>query len=152
MTCDTCTSQRQLFSFVIAIVNAQKKNYGIFAFYFRVGRFVFSLYLMTVGHYRRMRHFVVKLYFAWFLFISTGNAVGVVDIAIRSHQQHAARLPKFWAHTGLCPPAPTNDAFVLNAFFSGKSMRLCMELISVLPNSGLQTVRIHWLLNLIRVV
>lgn len=80
-----------------------------------------------------------------------GNVEVLVDIVIRSKQSHVTKLEKFWAHTGFCPPAPTNDAVVLNGFFGGKSMRLCMEMVSA-ANDGLKTVRIHWLFNLIRIV
>lgn len=115
---------------------------------------------MAVRLYLRQRKFLLNVIFACALFgflISTlppvaGNAEAVLDIAIRSQQSHVRKLPKFWAHTGLCPPAPTNDAVALNAFFGGKSMQFCMEMVSVLPNAGLKTVRIHWLLNLIRVM
>lgn len=117
---------------------------------------------MPVGHYRRERkYFVVNVCFACFVFVFrmsqlqptvAGNAEVVMDIEIQSQQSQVRKLPKFWAHTGLCPPAPTNDAVVLNSFFGGTSMRLSMEMISALPNAGLKTVRIHWLLNLIRVV
>lgn len=62
------------------------------------------------------------------------------------------KMPRFWTNTGFCPPAPTNSTAAITDFFFSQDVGLNLELISALPNNryGIQTVRIHWLMNLIR--
>lgn len=75
----------------------------------------------------------------------------VVRISLSNTRFH--RMPaQFWSNTGFCPPAPTNDATALAAFFNGRAVRLQLDLMSALPATGPDriAVRVHWLLNLIR--
>lgn len=63
------------------------------------------------------------------------------------------KITRFWTNTGFCPPAPTNHTKVITDFMLSHDVRINLELISALPNhrSGIQTIRIHWLINLIRI-
>lgn len=59
-------------------------------------------------------------------------------------------LPRFWTNTGFCPPAPINDNSTIS-FFLSDDVATNIEIISALPNNALQTIRIHWLLNMIHI-
>lgn len=54
-------------------------------------------------------------------------------------------LPRFWTNTGFCPIG-TN---ISEALLSNDTL-LNIELLGTLPNNGLKTIRIHWLIDLIK--
>ncbi|GFS09916.1 alpha-L-iduronidase [Elysia marginata] len=53
----------------------------------------------------------------------------------------------FWRSTGFCPPQPHNDA----SFDLSSDMAQNLAYIGALPFNGITQVRIHWLLDLIKV-
>lgn len=57
------------------------------------------------------------------------------------------KLPRFWTNTGFCPTAPINQS---ESYFLSNDVKLNLEIISSLPNHGLSHVRVHWILELIR--
>lgn len=57
-------------------------------------------------------------------------------------------LKQFWKSTGFCPPEPHQDAY---KFDLGGDMRQNLALIGAVPHSGIEQVRIHWLLDLVTV-
>lgn len=59
-------------------------------------------------------------------------------------------LPRFWTNTGFCPPAPIHDNATID-FFLSDDVSTNIEMIGALPNQALSTIRIHWLLNLVRI-
>ncbi|XP_058059524.1 alpha-L-iduronidase [Anopheles bellator] len=99
--------------------------------------------------------------FAW-LFVAILASVrggAVVQIAplplmISLHQStngerlHAQRMEPFWASTGLCPPEPRNNTAT---FLLSRDSLLNLQLIGSLTDRAISHVRIHWLLELIRV-
>ncbi|XP_048359812.1 alpha-L-iduronidase isoform X2 [Sphaerodactylus townsendi] len=62
--------------------------------------------------------------------------------------QPQRELKHFWKSTGYCPPLPHNRA---DLFDLSKDQILNLAYISSVPHSGIEQVRIHWLLELIRV-
>ncbi|XP_078396513.1 alpha-L-iduronidase isoform X3 [Cetorhinus maximus] len=76
------------------------------------------------------------------------------------HQQHAPQsysiivdaskaqreLKHFWRSTGFCPPLPHNKADV---FDLSRDQQLNLAYIASVPQSGIEQVRIHWLLELV---
>lgn len=56
-------------------------------------------------------------------------------------------LHPFWRSTGFCPPQPHNDG----SFDLSPDMAQNLAYIGALPFNGITQVRIHWLLDLIRV-
>lgn len=54
-------------------------------------------------------------------------------------------LPRFWTNTGFCPIGKN----ISEALLSTDTL-LNIELLGTLPNYGLKTIRIHWLLDLIK--
>lgn len=70
---------------------------------------------------------------------------------IQFNQQTYKTLPRFWTGSGLSPsaPLPFNRSYVVQQLLSN-DMFLNMEYIAALPNSGIQYIRIHWLLTLIK--
>ncbi|XP_041053905.1 alpha-L-iduronidase isoform X4 [Carcharodon carcharias] len=77
-----------------------------------------------------------------------------------AHQQHAPQsyslivdaskaqreLKHFWRSTGFCPPLPHNKADV---FDLSRDQQLNLAYIASVPQSGIEQVRIHWLLELV---
>ncbi|XP_013389365.1 alpha-L-iduronidase [Lingula anatina] len=59
-----------------------------------------------------------------------------------------ANLSHFWESTGFCPPAPHQDAA---AFDLGTDMLHNLAYIAAVPNGGIKQVRVHWLLDLVKV-
>lgn len=57
-------------------------------------------------------------------------------------------MRQFWKSTGFCPPLPHDEA---ERYFLGKDQRLNLAHISSVPHGGIVQVRIHWLLDLIKV-
>lgn len=62
------------------------------------------------------------------------------------------QLPRFWKNCGFSPPAPLpiNNAQVTSELLS-KDVYLNIEYLAALPNFGIQYVRIHWLLSMLKV-
>ncbi|XP_030050325.1 alpha-L-iduronidase isoform X2 [Microcaecilia unicolor] len=57
-------------------------------------------------------------------------------------------LQHFWKSTGFCPPLPHNRSDV---FDSSKDQQLNLAYVSSVPQSGIEQIRIHWLLDLITI-
>ncbi|XP_066473945.1 alpha-L-iduronidase isoform X1 [Tiliqua scincoides] len=72
-----------------------------------------------------------------------GPVVINVDVS-----QAERELKHFWKSTGYCPPLPHNRA---DLFDLSKDQILNLAYISSVPHNGIEQVRIHWLLELIRV-
>lgn len=62
------------------------------------------------------------------------------------------RLPHFWTNVGFSPaaPLPLNNTQVAEVLLSTDVQRN-LEIIAALPNDAIASVRIHWMLSLIRV-
>lgn len=84
-----------------------------------------------------------------FLFIYNCSAISILNIQF--NQQTYKTLPRFWTGSGLSPsaPLPFNRSDVVQQLLSDH-MFLNMEYIAALPNSGIQFIRIHWLLTLVK--
>ena len=52
-------------------------------------------------------------------------------------------MERFWTNSGFSPMGNYSN------FLQSKDTQLALELMSSLPNQGLNSVRIHWLLDLI---
>ncbi|XP_067125759.1 alpha-L-iduronidase isoform X2 [Centruroides vittatus] len=57
-------------------------------------------------------------------------------------------LKHFWKNTGLCPPDPHQEA---HKYLLNDQMKHNFALIGSLPHNGIEQVRIHWLLDLVKV-
>ncbi|XP_040273967.1 alpha-L-iduronidase [Bufo bufo] len=57
-------------------------------------------------------------------------------------------MKHFWKSTGFCPPLPHDQA---ETYFLGRDQRLNLAYISSVPHGGIVQIRIHWLLDLIKV-
>lgn len=59
-------------------------------------------------------------------------------------------LPRFWTNSGFSPSAslPFNRSGVANQLQS-PAVYQNLEFVAALPNSGIQHIRIHWLLTLV---
>lgn len=66
--------------------------------------------------------------------------------------KNVKKLSRFWTNTGFCPPAPTDNSSTLAEFFLSEKVTRNLDYVSALPNNGLKSVRIHWLINLIEFV
>ncbi|XP_071792677.1 alpha-L-iduronidase-like isoform X1 [Asterias amurensis] len=59
-----------------------------------------------------------------------------------------ADLKNFWASTGFCPPLPHQKA---SSYFLNESEHQNLIFIGSVPNQGIQQVRVHWLLDLVKI-
>ncbi|KAH3708034.1 alpha-L-iduronidase-like isoform X2 [Dreissena polymorpha] len=75
------------------------------------------------------------------------NLVAGVQIHVRTSEA-VGPLRHFWQSTGFCPPLPHMDAA---AFDLSHDMQYNIAMIGSMPRSGIEQVRIHWLLDLITV-
>lgn len=57
-------------------------------------------------------------------------------------------LPRFWTNTGFAPPDPVEN---VDEFFNSDDVKTNLEIIGSLPNHGIKNIRVHWLLNLLRI-
>lgn len=55
-------------------------------------------------------------------------------------------LRPFWRSTGFCPPLPHDQA---DQFDLSWDQQLNLAYIGAIPHSGIEQVRVHWLLSLI---
>uniref|UniRef100_A0A671QI95 Glycosyl hydrolases family 39 N-terminal catalytic domain-containing protein n=1 Tax=Sinocyclocheilus anshuiensis TaxID=1608454 RepID=A0A671QI95_9TELE len=55
-------------------------------------------------------------------------------------------LKHFWRSTGFCPPQPHSDAHLYDL---SPEQQMNLALIGSVPHSGIQQVRIHWMLELV---
>lgn len=90
-----------------------------------------------------MNNIVLSMIFIKTIYCASGD----LNIRIPKYTKY---LPRFWTNTGFCPPAPINGNSTIN-FFLSDDVATNIEIISALPNNGLHTIRIHWLLNMIRI-
>ncbi|XP_052770728.1 alpha-L-iduronidase-like isoform X2 [Mya arenaria] len=58
-------------------------------------------------------------------------------------------LKHFWKSTGFCPPLPHESA---SGFDLGGDMSYNLAMIGAIPRSGIEQVRIHWLLDIVTVI
>lgn len=81
-------------------------------------------------------------------FIIWCDAILVLNIS--SNDQSYTRLRRFWTGSGLSPsaPLPINRTAIIQQLLND-DMYKNMEYVSALPNSGIEHIRIHWLLSLI---
>jgi len=68
-------------------------------------------------------------------------------INIEVSDAYISKLEHFWRSTGLCPPQPHQE---IDKFLLSNDMKQNFLLISSTPHKGLQQIRIHWLLDLIK--
>ncbi|XP_029458215.1 alpha-L-iduronidase isoform X3 [Rhinatrema bivittatum] len=72
-----------------------------------------------------------------------GSYVIDVDASITNNT-----LQHFWKSTGFCPPLPHNRA---DLFDTSRDQQLNLAYISSVPQSGIEQIRIHWLLDLVTI-
>ncbi|XP_043239956.1 alpha-L-iduronidase-like [Amphibalanus amphitrite] len=73
------------------------------------------------------------------------GAQAVADVQVDAGQP-VGPLPHFWTSTGFCPGMPHQDPIKL----TGRDVITSLSLIGGLPWRGLQQVRVHWLLDLVK--
>lgn len=81
------------------------------------------------------------------LFLSAFQRSSSIALFVNSSVQ-TGDIKQFWRSTGFCPPKPHQDAYKFD--LSG-DMRQNLALIGAIPHSGIEQVRIHWLLDLVTV-
>lgn len=71
-----------------------------------------------------------------------------IEIDFSDATKEMKKLPRFWTNVGFSPPEPVDkvDEYMMNI-----DVHRNLEIIGSLPNKGIENVRIHWLLNLIKV-
>ncbi|KAK7496613.1 hypothetical protein BaRGS_00012265 [Batillaria attramentaria] len=69
-------------------------------------------------------------------------------VLVLNASQSGTPFPHFWQSTGFCPPKPHQDAA---GFDLGPDMIQNLAYIGAVPHCGIQQVRIHWLLDLVKV-
>ena len=74
-------------------------------------------------------------------------SAALYDVEVNSSDVRGS-LDHFWRSTGFCPPLPHQSAY---DFDFGKDMILNLAMIGSTPHSGIEQVRIHWLLDLVTV-
>lgn len=75
-------------------------------------------------------------------------AGNLIEIDLDNSLQNARKLPRFWTNSGFAPPQPIDD---VEDFFHSEDVKRNLEIIGSLPNRGITHVRIHWLLNLLKI-
>uniref|UniRef100_A0A3Q1ISV6 Uncharacterized protein n=1 Tax=Anabas testudineus TaxID=64144 RepID=A0A3Q1ISV6_ANATE len=83
--------------------------------------------------------------FAFLINISgTSSSSYVITVDVR---RPAGDLKHFWRSTGFCPPLPHTQA---HQFDLSIDQQLNLAYVGSVPHGGIQQVRIHWMLELIR--
>ncbi|XP_043529954.1 alpha-L-iduronidase isoform X2 [Chiloscyllium plagiosum] len=96
-----------------------------------------------------MNRLIVALYCITLSYASTHPQHGPQFFSITVDTSKAQRpLRHFWRSTGFCPPLPHNKADV---FDLSRDQHLNLAYITSVPHSGIEQVRIHWLLELITI-
>ncbi|XP_072440338.1 alpha-L-iduronidase isoform X1 [Chiloscyllium punctatum] len=96
-----------------------------------------------------MNRLIVALYCITLSYASTHPQHGPQFFSITVDASKAQRqLRHFWRSTGFCPPLPHNKADV---FDLSRDQQLNLAYIASVPHSGIEQVRIHWLLELITI-
>lgn len=76
-----------------------------------------------------------------------------VSITLHTRTNEYRPLPRFWANVGFSPPAPLPlNRTQISAELLSDDVLVNTELIAALPNHGIEHIRIHWLLSLLRYV
>lgn len=90
------------------------------------------------------------IYFLWPIFFLSLIKNGDM-LSINFHNNEYTVLPKFWKNSGFSPaaPLPINNLYITQQLLSN-DVYMNMELIAALPNHGVQNLRVHWLLSLIK--
>ncbi|XP_030841888.1 alpha-L-iduronidase [Strongylocentrotus purpuratus] len=65
-----------------------------------------------------------------------------------SCDKNVAELKHFWRSTGLCPAAPHQEDY---SYFLSEDEKQNLALIGSVPRDGIKQVRIHWLLDLVKI-
>ncbi|XP_055384565.1 alpha-L-iduronidase [Condylostylus longicornis] len=73
------------------------------------------------------------------------NVYLLIVVEHSSEQKQLKKLPRFWTNTGFCPLGDVSK-YLLN-----NDTRIHLNLVGALPNHGIDTIRIHWLLDLLDV-
>ncbi|XP_072528084.1 alpha-L-iduronidase [Salminus brasiliensis] len=76
---------------------------------------------------------------------STSSTSSSVEVLVEADKP-LRQLTHFWRSTGFCPPQPHSDS---PHYDLSVDQQLNLALIGSTPHSGLQQVRIHWLLELV---
>ena len=83
--------------------------------------------------------------FCQILFISKSFANDQVVIDFQKSTNDVRLLRRFWTNTGFSPLENNLK------FFESNDLSTNLEIIGSLPNKGLRNVRIHWLLDLLKI-
>lgn len=79
------------------------------------------------------------------------DSVVAVSITVHKRPNEYRQLPRFWANVGFSPPAPLPlNNTQISAELLGNDVYVNTELIAALPIHGIQHIRVHWLLSLIK--
>lgn len=76
----------------------------------------------------------------------TSSTVQVYNITVYETVKHD--LAHFWESTGFCPPQPHQDSA---AYFLSSDMKQNLLHTGSVPHQGIKQVRMHWLLDLIKI-
>lgn len=102
---------------------------------------------------RKIQFISVEMFLlVWLVFGSfTADFVVTVSITVHTRVKEYRPMPRFWTNVGFSPPAPLplNNTQVTGELL-GDDVRISNELIAALPNQGIEHIRIHWLLSLIK--
>lgn len=87
-----------------------------------------------------------------FLILLLSMSINSLKIHFRERENYK-ELTRFWTNVGFSPPAPLplNNSQISEVLLS-KDVQLNNEIVSSLPNNGVDHIRIHWLLSLIQFV
>ncbi|XP_059165895.1 alpha-L-iduronidase-like isoform X2 [Physella acuta] len=94
-----------------------------------------------------------KILFVTIATISVLASLGISDpgfdltIALNTSDVRGPIIP-FWKSTGFCPPEPHQDAA---SFMLSPDMQQNLAYIGAVPFNGISQVRVHWLLDLVKV-
>lgn len=88
----------------------------------------------------------------WLAIVSfAADHVVAVSITVHKRANEYRPLPRFWTNVGFSPPAPLPlNNTQIRAELLGNDVYVNTQLIAALPNHGIQHIRIHWLLSLIK--
>jgi hypothetical protein len=108
---------------------------------------VFVLFILTLFLHRKMKSLWLLITVAFVLKKCT-RIQASIPIAINYDSAHEAKsLPRFWTNLGFSPALEETTEFLKSS-----DVHLNLEIIGSLPNKGLRNVRIHWLLDLLKIM
>jgi hypothetical protein len=71
-----------------------------------------------------------------------------IEIDFNDATKDLKKLPRFWTNVGFSPSEPVDK---IDKYLMSDDLQRNLEIIGSLPNKGIENIRIHWLLNLIKV-